>query len=53
MKIDPNYESQESETRTLFGMTLEQKKNDALIDEKLFSGPNVVAVSKPVNFNKF
>ncbi|CAG2179809.1 unnamed protein product, partial [Oppiella nova] len=48
LQIDPNYESQNIETRTLFGLTLEQKKNDALIDRKLFSGPNVVASPKPV-----
>ncbi|CAG2122397.1 unnamed protein product, partial [Medioppia subpectinata] len=48
LQIDPNYESQNLETRTLFGLTLEQKKNDALIDRKLFSGTNVVATSKPL-----
>ena len=47
-KIDSEYVSQDIETRTLFGLTLEQKKNDAIIEEKLFSGKNVVSVSKPV-----
>jgi len=48
LKIDPTYESQKTETRTIFGLTLEQKINDAVIDEKLFSGPHLVAESKPL-----
>ncbi|XP_054162060.1 bifunctional purine biosynthesis protein ATIC-like [Oppia nitens] len=48
LQIDPNYESQNTEIRTLFGLTLEQKKNDAVIDKKLFSGSNVITESKPL-----
>lgn len=39
-QIDPNYEPQEIERKTLFGLTMEQKRNDAVIDKALFS--NVV-----------
>ncbi len=44
-----NYEPPEIETRTLYGLVLEQKANDAKIDEKLFASENVVSSKKQVN----
>ena len=46
--MDVNYEPPQTETRTLFGLTLEQKANDAKIDEKLFNKENVVSSKKEV-----
>ncbi|XP_005108469.1 bifunctional purine biosynthesis protein ATIC isoform X4 [Aplysia californica] len=40
LQMDPSYEPPEFETRTLFGLQMEQKRNDAVIDKKLFE--NVV-----------
>ncbi|XP_070499742.1 bifunctional purine biosynthesis protein ATIC [Chironomus tepperi] len=37
LQMDPNYVPNDLERRTLFGLQLEQKRNDALIDEKVFS----------------
>lgn len=34
--MDPNYVPSEIESKTLFGLRMEQKRNDALIDEKVF-----------------
>lgn len=42
--IDPNYEPNQIERKTIFGITLEQKRNDALIDKSLFS--NIVSKNK-------
>ena len=39
--MDANYEPSEMETRTLFGLQMEQKRNDAVIDKNLFQ--NVVS----------
>lgn len=36
-QIDPSYEPSPIERKTLFGLTLEQKRNDALIDSTVFS----------------
>lgn len=38
--MDPSYEPTDIERKTLFGLTLEQKRNDAVIDATLFA--NVV-----------
>lgn len=40
-QIDPSYEPSPIERKTLFGMTLEQKRNDAVIDSAVFS--NIVS----------
>nr|XP_018896907.1 PREDICTED: bifunctional purine biosynthesis protein PURH [Bemisia tabaci] len=40
LEIDPNYEPSEKEVKTVFGLTLEQKRNTAKIDSSLFA--NVV-----------
>lgn len=44
LQIDPDYEPSPIERKTLFGMTLEQKRNDAIIDKNLFQ--NVVTSNK-------
>ncbi|XP_005185063.2 bifunctional purine biosynthesis protein ATIC [Musca domestica] len=44
LKMDPNYEPSALERKTIFGLTLEQKRNDAVIDPSLFS--NVVTKQK-------
>jgi len=36
LKMDPKYEPTEMERKTIFGLTLEQKRNDAVIDPSLF-----------------
>lgn len=40
-QIDPSYEPKPIERKTLFGLTLEQKRNDAVIDSAVFS--NIVS----------
>lgn len=37
LQMDPTFVPNDVERRTLFGLQLEQKRNDALIDEKVFS----------------
>lgn len=37
LQMDPNYEPSAVERKTIFGLTLEQKRNDAIIDANLFS----------------
>uniref|UniRef100_A0A1B0C4G9 Bifunctional purine biosynthesis protein ATIC n=1 Tax=Glossina palpalis gambiensis TaxID=67801 RepID=A0A1B0C4G9_9MUSC len=44
LQMDPNYEPSALERKTIFGLTLEQKHNDAVIDAALFS--NVVTKNK-------
>uniref|UniRef100_A0A1A9WSH0 Bifunctional purine biosynthesis protein ATIC n=1 Tax=Glossina brevipalpis TaxID=37001 RepID=A0A1A9WSH0_9MUSC len=44
LQMDPNYEPSALERKTIFGLTLEQKRNDAMIDASLFS--NVVTKNK-------
>ncbi|XP_015605955.1 bifunctional purine biosynthesis protein PURH [Cephus cinctus] len=43
LQIDPNYEPSSLERKTLYGLTLEQKRNDASIDKNTFG--NVVTKS--------
>lgn len=43
LQIDPNYEPTPMERKTLFGLTMEQKRNDAKIDSSTFA--NVVSKS--------
>lgn len=45
--MDPNYKPDLLESRTLFGLTLEQKRNDALIKSDIFQ--NVVTKNKNVS----
>ncbi|CAL8109597.1 unnamed protein product [Orchesella dallaii] len=47
LQIDPNYEPKDVETRTLFGLGLQQKRNDAVIDKKVFE--NVVTKRKDLS----
>ncbi|KAL1518187.1 hypothetical protein ABEB36_001848 [Hypothenemus hampei] len=49
LQIDPNYEPDSIERRILFGLTLEQKRNDAVIDASLFQ--NVVTKNKTITQN--
>lgn len=45
--MDPNYQPSDIETRTLFGLTLSQKRNDAVIDKELFK--NILSKNKTVS----
>ncbi|XP_017768149.1 PREDICTED: bifunctional purine biosynthesis protein PURH [Nicrophorus vespilloides] len=44
LQMDPEYEPETTERKVLFGLTLEQKRNDAVIDGNLFA--NVVSARK-------
>ncbi|GBP65302.1 Bifunctional purine biosynthesis protein ADE17 [Eumeta japonica] len=44
LQMDPDYEPSLMEQKTIFGLTLEQRRNDAVIDAKLFE--NVVTKTK-------
>ena len=44
--MDPTYQPSLMERRTLFGLQLEQKRNDAVVDPNLFS--NIVSQNKEV-----
>ncbi|EDV90671.1 bifunctional purine biosynthesis protein ATIC [Drosophila grimshawi] len=46
LQMDPSYEPSAVERKTIFGLTLEQKRNDAIIDAKLFA--NVVSKQRPL-----
>ena len=55
-KMDADYNPPEMETRTLFGLQMEQKRNDAVIDSSLFT--NIVtkrnqACESSINFSSF
>lgn len=45
LKIDPTYEPNEIETRTLFGIYMQQKRNNAKIDRNLFDEKSVIVKS--------
>lgn len=45
--MDPNYKPGDIETRTLFGLTLSQKRNAAVIDQNVFT--NVISSNKTVS----
>lgn len=45
--MDPNYKPSDIESRTLFGLTMSQKRNDAAIDKELFK--NIVSKNKTVS----
>ncbi|XP_052531067.1 bifunctional purine biosynthesis protein ATIC isoform X2 [Tympanuchus pallidicinctus] len=44
LQMDPNYEPDDNEIRTLYGLQLMQKRNNAVIDQSLFK--NVVTKNK-------
>ncbi|XP_066246641.1 bifunctional purine biosynthesis protein ATIC [Euwallacea similis] len=44
LQIDPKYKPDPIERRVLFGLSLEQKRNDAIVDASVFS--NVVTLNK-------
>lgn len=46
-QIDPAYEPPEVETKQVFGISLQQKRNNAKIDAKLFE--NIVTKNKEVS----
>lgn len=46
LQIDPSYEPTAAERRTLFGLTLEQKRNDAVVNSNLLK--NIVTDNKEV-----
>jgi phosphoribosylaminoimidazolecarboxamide formyltransferase/IMP cyclohydrolase len=46
LEVDPEYEPEPVEQKTLFGLTLEQQRNDAIINKLLFS--NIVSQKKEV-----
>jgi phosphoribosylaminoimidazolecarboxamide formyltransferase/IMP cyclohydrolase len=48
LQIDPAYSPKSVERKVLFGMTLEQKRNDAKINENLFN--NVVTKRQDVSY---
>jgi len=47
LQMDPNYKASEMETRTLFGLTMTQRNNDAVIDKELFK--NVISNNKTMS----
>lgn len=51
MQIDATYTPKPVERKILFGMTLEQKRNDGKIDESLFS--NIVTKRQDVSLSLF
>jgi hypothetical protein len=48
MQMDPNYEPPAIETRQVYGISMQQKRNDCKIDASLFE--NVVTKNKEVSF---
>ncbi len=49
-QMDASYEPSEMETRTLFGLQMEQKRNNVAINKEVFS--NVVSKKQEVNKHK-
>ncbi|KAI9137441.1 bifunctional purine biosynthesis protein PURH-like protein [Paraphysoderma sedebokerense] len=47
LQIDPSYEPQETESRQIYGLTLQQKCNDAKIDKELFK--NIITKNKDLS----
>lgn len=47
-QIDPAYNPPEVETKQVFGVNLQQKRNDSKIDARLFE--NIVTKNKEVSF---
>jgi len=46
LQMDPSYQPSDIETRTLFGLNMSQRRNDAVIDKNVFT--NVVSKNKTV-----
>lgn len=49
LQMDPEYEPRPIEQKTLFGLTLQQRRNNATIDKQLFT--NIVSQKKEVRMN--
>ncbi len=49
--MDASYEPSEMETRTLFGLQMEQKRNNIAINKEVFS--NVVSKKQEVKTHNF
>jgi len=49
LQMDPEYEPQPIEQKTLFGLTLQQRRNNATIDKQLFT--NIVSQKKELSDN--
>ena len=49
VQMDPAYEPPESETRTLFGLKLQQVRNNAMINKSVFS--NIGSKRKEVSIH--
>lgn len=49
--MDPTYEPDDTEIRTLFGLHLMQKRNNAVIDRSLFK--NIVTKNKNVSVRRY
>ncbi|XP_054713381.1 bifunctional purine biosynthesis protein ATIC-like [Uloborus diversus] len=47
LQMDPSFKPHDMEARTLFGLTLSQKRNDAVIDRTLFT--NIVSKNKTLS----
>ncbi|XP_056391185.1 bifunctional purine biosynthesis protein ATIC [Hyla sarda] len=47
LQVDPTYEPDSAEIRSIFGLQLEQRRNDAVVDSSLFS--NVVTAKKELS----
>ncbi|XP_065053193.1 bifunctional purine biosynthesis protein ATIC-like [Rhopilema esculentum] len=47
LQMDPDYEPCEMELRTLYGLKMEQKRNDAVVDAKMFE--NVTSKNKEIS----
>lgn len=47
LQMDPNYVPKDIEMKMIFGLTLEQKRNDAVIDKNLFT--KIVTARKDVS----
>ena len=47
--MNPNYTPAEIETRQVYGVHLQQRRNDAKIDAKLFE--NIVTKNKEVSYS--
>ncbi|KAH0952470.1 hypothetical protein HN011_012524 [Eciton burchellii] len=47
LQIDPSYVPSSLERKTLYGLTMEQKRNDAVIDKSIFA--NIVTKSKTLS----
>lgn len=49
MQMDPNYTPPDIETRQVYGISMQQRRNDAVIDASLFK--NIVTKNKEVRMS--